>query len=193
MVTTRIFQSFINQTFFSFRSNAMKGDFSRNTYNPNKKYSSVRMQQGRVQVDADWNEQMDIIARQGQTVIEDLFGPSVGPSSGAGFKITNTDPTPSTDFNIGVGRYYVNGILIENLTPITYLHQPDYPGTVAPTFDSSNNQNNIYLAYLEAWPQSISATEDPTIAEPALNGADTATRITYIPQVKLLHTAWDGT
>jgi hypothetical protein len=38
----------------------MKGDFSRFTFKKEKHYSSVRMQQGRVQLDADWNEQMDI-------------------------------------------------------------------------------------------------------------------------------------
>ena len=35
----------------------MKGDFSRQTFDPKKHYSAVLMQQGRVQLDADWNEQ----------------------------------------------------------------------------------------------------------------------------------------
>ena len=35
----------------------MKGDFSRLTFDPKKHYRRVLMQQGRVQVDADWNEQ----------------------------------------------------------------------------------------------------------------------------------------
>ena len=38
----------------------MKGDFTRLTFQPEKHYSSVRLQQGRVQLDADWNEQADI-------------------------------------------------------------------------------------------------------------------------------------
>ena len=40
----------------------MKADFTRLTFKPEKHYSSVRMQQGRVQLDADWNEQADIQA-----------------------------------------------------------------------------------------------------------------------------------
>ena len=36
----------------------MKGDFSRLTFDPTKHFSGVRMQQGRVQLDADWNEQL---------------------------------------------------------------------------------------------------------------------------------------
>ena len=35
----------------------MKGDISRETFDVAKHYSGVRMQQGRVQTDADWNEQ----------------------------------------------------------------------------------------------------------------------------------------
>ena len=38
----------------------MKGDFSRDTFNPRKHYAGVLMQQGRVQIDADWNEQQSI-------------------------------------------------------------------------------------------------------------------------------------
>ncbi|HEX3531938.1 MAG TPA: DUF6519 domain-containing protein, partial [Thermoanaerobaculia bacterium] len=37
----------------------MKGDFSRDTFRKRKHYNRVRMQQGRVQLDADWNEQGD--------------------------------------------------------------------------------------------------------------------------------------
>ncbi|MEI6900677.1 MAG: DUF6519 domain-containing protein, partial [Bacteroidota bacterium] len=37
----------------------MKGDFTRSTFNKEKHYHDVRMQQGRVMLDADWNEQQD--------------------------------------------------------------------------------------------------------------------------------------
>ena len=38
----------------------MKGDFSRDTFDPAKQFTRVLMQQGRVQLDADWNEQIAI-------------------------------------------------------------------------------------------------------------------------------------
>ena len=38
----------------------MKGDFTRDLFDPTKHYSGVLMQQGRVQLDADWNEQDSI-------------------------------------------------------------------------------------------------------------------------------------
>ena len=38
----------------------MKGDFTRFPFDPSKHYSGVRKQQGRVDLDADWNEAADI-------------------------------------------------------------------------------------------------------------------------------------
>lgn len=66
----------------------MKGDFSRLTFDPCKHYSSVRMQQGRVQLDADWNEQQDITAYRIETEIKDFLGQSGAPEAAAGFAIT---------------------------------------------------------------------------------------------------------
>lgn len=39
----------------------MKADLSRATFDQARRYRSVRMQQGRVQLDADFNEQQDIL------------------------------------------------------------------------------------------------------------------------------------
>ena len=39
----------------------MKGDFTRNTFDPDKHFLRVLMQQGRVQLDSDWNEQAAIL------------------------------------------------------------------------------------------------------------------------------------
>ena len=38
----------------------MNGDITRDTFDALKHFSSVLMQQGRVQLDADWNEQVAI-------------------------------------------------------------------------------------------------------------------------------------
>ncbi len=46
----------------------MKGDFSRLTFDPRKNFSSVLMQQGRVQLDADWNEQGAILLHYVRTL-----------------------------------------------------------------------------------------------------------------------------
>ena len=44
----------------------MKGDFTRDLFDPTKHYSGVLMQQGRVQLDADWNEQGSIQRYRGE-------------------------------------------------------------------------------------------------------------------------------
>mgnify|MGYP000730056275 CR=1 FL=1 len=63
----------------------MKGDFTRDTYRRKKHYSSVRMQQGRVQLDADWNEQQAIQRHQRETAHTDVIGLQGVPKVGGGF------------------------------------------------------------------------------------------------------------
>src|SRR5438270_11134710 len=74
----------------------MQGDFSRLTFDPRKHYRGVRMQQGRVQLDADWNEQIDIFNYFFETQLKDILGSSGAPQDTAGFKITieNNNHTP---------------------------------------------------------------------------------------------------
>ena len=52
----------------------MKGDFSRDTFDSKKHYNRVLMQQGRVQADADWNEQQAITAYREETATKDIIG-----------------------------------------------------------------------------------------------------------------------
>ena len=69
----------------SCRRGAMKGDFSRQTFRPGKHYSGVLMQQGRVQMDADWNEQQAINRHRVETAEPDVIGPSGAPKVDPGF------------------------------------------------------------------------------------------------------------
>ena len=65
----------------------MKGDFTRSTFKPEKHYSGVRMQQGRVQVDADFNEYVGIQAHLLHTALGDIIGLCGGPQDNVGFEI----------------------------------------------------------------------------------------------------------
>jgi len=52
------------------------------------------MQQGRVQLDADWNEQTSILLHYLQNLAADLIGPHGGPAENCGFRIiSNLDQT----------------------------------------------------------------------------------------------------
>lgn len=89
----------------------MPADFSRSTYTPRKHYSRVLQQQGRVQLDADWNEQQAINMHHRTTAMADLVGPQGTPADENGFLLT---PTPdNADLVIHPGRFYVNGLLCE--------------------------------------------------------------------------------
>lgn len=94
----------------------MKGDFTRFTFREKKQYTSVLMQQGRLQLDADWNEQMSILAYQNQIQIQDIIGALAGSPrqkegkrDQEGFRIFATPD--GEDLIIQPGSYYVSGLL----------------------------------------------------------------------------------
>jgi Family of unknown function (DUF6519) len=171
----------------------MKGDFSRMTFDVSKHFSRVLMQQGRVQLDADWNEQAAILLHYMQTLAKDLIGDQCGPSDNWGFEIKRL--TASTDnFGIGKGRYYVDGVLCENgdindsLPDVTYFGQPYYPldKTTSPL------PNGTLLVYLDVREHLVTSVEDDTIREVALGGPDTAVRARIVWQVKVENKMPDG-
>lgn len=143
-------------------------------------------QQGRVQLDADTNEQTAILLHYLRTLAADLIGPYGGPA-GDGFRISPTQD--GKDLEIDKGRYYVDGILCENEVDITttYKNQPDYPN---PPDLPENGES--YLVYLDVWEQHITALEDDGIREKALGGPDTATRTKVVWQVKVEETGAGG-
>lgn len=93
----------------------MKGDFTRFTYRRADHYSGVRLQQGRVQVDADWNEQVDLQLDRERAEIRDVVGPVGAPwaEPGFGFVPLPLEGPGGQDFALTPGRMYVDGILVE--------------------------------------------------------------------------------
>jgi len=168
----------------------MKGDFSRRTFDPTKHYRGVLMQQGRVQVDADWNEEVDAAYTREVTEACDEIGPSGYPNSAPdSFKIGIA--SGGADLTIGNGRIYVDGILCIKDQPDTLLTQHDLP-LASPTLASfpdfpagTASPAGTYCAYLDVWDRHITAVEDPSIREKALGGPDTATRVRTVWQVRL--------
>jgi hypothetical protein len=172
-----------------------RGDFSRDTFDPSKHFLRVLMQQGRVSLDADWNEQTDILLHYMQTLARDLIGPYAGPEDEVerGFGIAPTETSPRS-FSIGRGRYYVDGILCENGTgdsicktpegEIGYYTQPDFPRDVG--ISEFQTGDLPLLVYLDVWERHISYIEDDYIREKALGMADTASRSRVVWQVKAL-------
>lgn len=111
----------------------MTGDYTRLTFRPERAYSSVRLQQGRVQVDADWNEAADIGLHLDRTTTRDVVGRTGVPEEAPGFALAPADPDGGgggTDLLIGFGRAYLDGMLVENLRPAPTTLEPvaDAPG-----------------------------------------------------------------
>jgi hypothetical protein len=167
----------------------MKGDFTRSTWNPAKRYNGVRQQQGRVQTDADWNEQVDIGAYLRETGLGDLIGRCGAPRTGGGFKVgLNAD---ATDLTLSAGRLYVDGILCELAQDATYTAQLDGldPALSAALKPALPGATGSCFVYTDVWQRHVTALEDPAIRETALGGPDTATRTQTFWQVKLLPVA----
>ena len=168
----------------------MKGDFSRQTFDPKKHYSSVLMQQGRVQLDADWNEQQAIDRYRDETTALDVIGACGAPMDDAGFAITTDGKT----LFIGKGRMYVDGILCENDTDaLDYALQPDLPyrpsnQQTVPTIQDllSTAKANAGIVYLDVWQRHLTALDDDLMREKALGGPDTTTRVKTVWQVRML-------
>lgn len=161
----------------------MKGDFSRQTFDPKKHYAGVLMQQGRVQMDADWNEQEAIQRRRIQLETIDVVGSCGGPEGAAGFGVAIS----GKQLTIGAGRYYVDGLLAENdVDGLPYEEQPDLPGAEDWLAALAEAKVNHALAYLDVWERHVTPLDDPLLREVALGGPDTATRVKTVWQLRIL-------
>jgi hypothetical protein len=278
----------------------MAGDITRSTFDPKKGYTSVRMQQGRLQLDADWNEQADIQNHLRRAYVTDMIGagsgaskvdPFTGDPSVTSFELraiatattTESETPAATDIALLPGHFYTRGVLCElapessftvrkldnqrlqvspsltidgrrlragdwlvlavdasasdhpdepheqteetngtnsadpsahligwriktivdqgnreievegalgemDVTPmrriVTYTSQPDYLlDQDTEGFDRLSEQR--YFAYLDVWERPVTAVDDPTLREVALNVPDTTTRTKTVWQIKL--------
>lgn len=173
----------------------MKGDFSRLTFDPAKQYSRVLIQQGRVQLDADWNEQADIFQHALRTLAADLIGPFGAPANpdgtaGTGFMLARRRAANGTlipgDFSILPGRYYVDGIACENPQEWNYNDNIGHP----PPGKLEANQR--YFLYLDVWERHVIYLQDESLREVALGGPDTATRSKVTWRVRAVNETPDG-
>lgn len=152
----------------------MKGDFTRETFNKKKHFSRVLMQQGRVLLDADFNEQSAILLHYIRTLAADLFGPYMsfyGEFELNKHKDGDYNPKDNNEhFVLSEGHCYVDGMLVENekayIVPAPKpIHDP-------------------CLFYLDVWEHHVTPIEDDSIREKALGGPDTSTRTKVVWNVR---------
>lgn len=180
----------------------MGGDYSKQAFKADNLYSDVLMQQGKVQLDSDWNEQAAIQFRRKRAQTIDTIGRAVVPrETQNGFWITSDG---GSGLLIHPGRMYVDGLLAENRgrlfddsgTAFTKIFDAtlDEKKTAEP-FPYANQPYLIfnagdevlpaipYLVYLDVWQREVTHLKDPDIIETAV-GFDTTTRMQTIWQVK---------
>ncbi|MBB3331410.1 hypothetical protein BDK63_002293 [Halomonas campaniensis] len=155
----------------------MKTQISRYRRESDHRYDAVHQQQGRVLTDADWNALVDALRR---TLVEgsrQALGSGM-PANG-GLLDIDQDGRPALRW----GRVVVDGRLgewvatpgaDEDTDPLSV--QADLPGLAPPAGD--------HVLYVDLWEREITALEDPSLADPALNGADTCTRTRTMVQLK---------
>jgi hypothetical protein len=84
------------------------------------------------------------------------------------------------DLKIGPGRYYVDGLLCENLEEALYFQQDHLP--LDP--EKEKLPDGPFLVYLDVWERHVTFVDDDGLREVALGGPDTATRAQVVWQVR---------
>src|SRR3712207_40606 len=135
----------------------MRGDFSRDSFQPAAGFSRVTRQQGTIELDADVNEAQAIQLRLLRTLAADLIGPFA--AAGDGFLIAKSSDL-SWDFLINPGHFYVDGWLCENHRQVAWHGDDDHEGQPwMPAGPDQDLEARTYLAYLEVWERHLSAAE----------------------------------
>jgi len=177
-------------------------DTSRFTFDPFKNYSGVVMEQGRVQLDSDWNDWLAQLSRRIQAGTLDILGRAAYPlTTPYAFLISFS----GGKLTIGPGRMYVDGLLAENhgdpaaatwdpaLAEISGSPQPS-PATETGAIDFTGQPwlpgitlpgQGTWFAYLDVWTREVTYLEDSNLIDPAV-GIDTTGRLQTVWQVKLV-------
>jgi ABC-type branched-subunit amino acid transport system substrate-binding protein len=164
----------------------MSADISRNTFRKRNHFRRVIEQQGRGHLDSEFNEQIDILHHYRDSSLKDIIGPTGAPLANPGFKIT-FDKTGDSNFLIGKGHYYVDGMLCENHEDIPSKSQSDLPYIEEDDLQVSIPKKNFdHIVYLDVWEKDITCVDDESILEPALNGVSNTIRSKLVWQVKVL-------
>ena len=162
----------------------MKTQISRNTFAPEKRFSGIYQQMGRMIPDSDWNELSELVKERLNDAMRDV----VGSGTPRGRGLLKRLPGPPADLcELRWGYAYVDGIPAQarprgptidpNGIVFEYGNQADFPSP--PPLPAGD-----YKLYLDVWERAVTSLEDGTLRDPGLHGADTCTRTQTMAQVK---------
>jgi hypothetical protein len=180
----------------------MAGNYTRLRFDALNDVSGLFQQQGRVMLDQDWNELVEVIDRRWRAETIDIIGKGVVPKQTPhGFEIK---VTAGNGLSIGAGRIYVDGMLAENhganlqfdpaleemsgADPIDFTAQKYIPNPWP--FGGSNPfavpaTAGPHLVYLDVWKREATYLQASDLVDKAV-GLDTTTRLQTVWQVKTL-------
>lgn len=191
----------------------MTGDISAYLFDPRQAYTSVRLQQGRVITDLDWNENERLAADEQLRLLADLV--CGRGSTNDGFRLLGAQPAtvqvPSRggapvgqatyDVHLSGGTFLLGGHLQAwpGVRPDlsfeqTFLNQDDWlqlDGRDKASLPPPPADGRVDLVYLNAFEHPVRAVEDRELREQALGGPDTSTRLKAIRRVAILPDAGD--
>ncbi len=157
----------------------MKTEISRDSHQPEKRYSGVYQQQGRMLTDADWNELVEILKDRLNDALKDVVGSRESAIGGTprhrALKVIEDN---ADTFKIHPGHVYVDGVAarIPGDADIAYGAQLDFP---SPPILPAN-----CVVYTDVWERTVTHLMDERLRDKGLHGADTCTRKQTMAQVK---------
>jgi hypothetical protein len=175
----------------------MASDRARDSFDPARKWRGLVAQQGRVTLEADWNEAAAIQAQSDRLSELDVIGPLGSPHGGYGVTADGSGSPPSSPpgsgwgpLTVGQGTVYVGGTRLDldqdcqldgtpqpdwlDQSTSTVWLAPEAAPSSAPTSPPAAPNELVYLLAVE---QEVSALEVPELADVALGGPDTMQRL----------------
>jgi hypothetical protein len=172
---------------------------SPSTFDPLRRYVSVRLAQGVPLVDADWNEKEDIRRFELRAFLKWFVGDGV-PHGNDGFRIVATGATDGFTITAGggggaldAGRLLVDGIevfITSNLGFTAQRLHSSQPGAAAlaaawsvpvvaplPAPPAAGTTRTL-TAYLDVWERLVTPAEDPNLIHAGL-GTESCSRLRY--------------
>ncbi len=184
-------------------------DVSRFLLQTRKGFVGARLQQGRILLDSDFNEQGQLTDEDRRRAMVHVLGRHGSPDLGFSIRQPPADPdpvpdtlgigsplpigtvtlggTPLTDtpvVGIRPGTMFVGGLRFTLENPEHIAFQRDFLQMHATDMPGAASLRTFY--YLHAWEQCITAVEDEEIREAMLGGAETSVRVRHMRRVEVL-------
>jgi hypothetical protein len=163
----------------------MTSDRARVTDDPSRRYHGVVAQQGRVSLEADWNEAQAIAGAELAARTLHVVGRAGSPDRGYEIIPVADGGDATGDLLVRAGTLYVGGQRVCLSRDVRYADQPEWADHEGDPLwrEPAVPRHPHELVYLLAREQEVSAAEDPALRDVALGGPDTTQRLRILPRV----------